>query len=326
MKIEDIRGESRYHRIGPVTPAEQQALEAVAVADGEIYEPLFVWRSQKVLVYGYPAWHILKAHPDLKYTVRQFEFEDFQEAEAWAVEHYISQPEVRLARKLEVAMNCESYWILKENAKKAHGRRRESPSDTEGNSAKSMEVNAIIAQKVGCSATTVYNFKRVYQSGRTDIVRQVRKGEMSISKAYALLFTPKKAKKIAPSSAPISVELGGADILAACRAKVPDAVGRARYPIPVDPTPVVEQMNTAKVPPESVWIAVHPQASQIQVLSKTLDEATGNVRTVVNGYDYTVVSKKDDVIILQATRMGGAESAFSQKDSSDYDDVSKKAL
>jgi len=218
MKIDELKTDRKYRDIFPITKKERGAIELLAVQDGEIYQPLFVWKGQDILIYGYQYLNVLKAHPDIKYTIHQIEFQDWQEAEIWAVEHYIAQPEVRLWQKLEAAIKCEDYWLLKASAKKAKGKRNDLHSPGERKS-DTTEADVLIGRKVGCCKTYVYYFRCVYFSRKTGLIDQCREGNLSIKAAYERM-KPKKAKntskcKPVPDT-PVELEINGSDIFDEC--------------------------------------------------------------------------------------------------------------
>ena len=325
VSIQELKSDKKYKDIFSITPDEYKATEMLALQDGEIYQPLFIWKGQDILIYGYQCLKVLKAHPEVKYTVRELDFESWQEAQVWAVEHYIALPETLLWQKLEAAVQCEDYWLLKADAKKAHGNRQKSPTVSEGDSERSKEVNVIIAQKVGCSPTYVYNFKRIFDSGRKDIIALCRKGEMSISKAYSQLFMPKKPRKRKPGpSAPMELVVDGSDIFDECEKNI--NIGNKNTTrhngVPVDPAPIAEQMKTVETPDGAIWVTLHKKDWQMQVVKKTFNEAKGKILTNVNAYNCKVVSMDEDVIILEADHINGSTTEESQKDDQDFNEAS----
>lgn len=329
LKVESIKFDKKYKDIFSITHDEYKAAELLALSDGEIFQPLFVWKGQDILIYGYHHWKILKSHPEIKYTVREIEFQDWQEAQVWAIEHYIAQPETRLWQKLVAAIQCESYWLLKEDAKKAHGNRSELSSETEGDSEQSKEVNAIIARKVGCSTTYVYNFKRILSSSKKDIIALCRKGELTISAAYARLFLPKKSKVGKPSpQAPMELDIDGSNIFDDCEKNI--NIGKKNITshngIPVDPAPIAQQMKTTKIPDGAIWVTLHKKSRQMQVVIKNFDESTGVVHATVNSFNCKVVSAGDDIIILEADHINGGTEEFKYKDEGDLEEASKSIV
>ena len=330
LKIEKLNSDKRYKDIFQITKDEFKALESLALSDGEIYEPLFVWKWQAILVYGYHYWEILKANPDIKYIIREIEFQDWQEAQVWAVEHYIAQPETILWQKLEAAINCESYWLLKEDAKKAHGNRSESPSVSEGNSDRSKEVNVIIGQKVGCSATYVYNFKKILSSGKKDTIEKCRSGELSINAAYVKLFPPvskKTAKPTPQPDTPMKLDIGSGVIFDECEQNIDvgsKKTGRFNG-APVDPDPIAQKIRTATVPDGAIWITLHKKVGQMQVVKKTFDSEKGIIHTKIDSYKCKIIATENDVIIMEADHINGGTEELRQKDDSEFESKSKKA-
>lgn len=327
MELEKLKTDNKYKEIFTVTEMELEAIERLALQDGEIFSPLFVWESEGILVYGYQYLPILKAHPEIKYTVRQISFADWQEAQVWAIEHYIAQPVVLLWNKLEAGINCEEYWLLKEKAKKAHGNRFESPSESEGNSDKSNEVNVILAQKCGCSPTIVYNFKRILASNNADIIKQCRNGNVTISAAYSRLFVPKMPrKKKSASPASIELELTDSDILTAFESHDDHGKQSSRiYATPVDPSPVAQKIATADVPEGSIWIVLHKKHGQMQVVHRNYEKDKGTIHAKINAYSCKIVEQNDDQIILQAEHIPASTTETHLKDDREFNDMSSLA-
>lgn len=329
MKIAELKSDKRYKDIFQITKDEFKAQESLAVSDGEIYEPLFVWKGQAILVYGYHLMKILKAHPDIKYTMREIEFQDWEQALVWAIEHYIAKPEVRLWQKLEAAINCESYWSLKAKAKQARGKRNDLALGTTARLA-STKVNAVIARKVGCCESYVDFFKKIYSSGKKDIIEKCRSGEVTINAAHAKLFPPvnkKTAKSTPKPDTPMRLDIGGGAIFDECERNI--EVGAKKTScfngVPVDPAPIAQKIKTAKVPDGAIWIALHKKDGQMQVVKKTYDSEKGIVHTKIDSYKCKIIATDNDIIIMEADHINGGTEELRQKDDSEFESISKKA-
>jgi len=314
MKLEELKVDEKFRSIYPCTLEQLAAMEAVAVNDGVVLQSLVSWDG--VLVWGYPELEILKKYPNLKHTIIEKSFDGWEDAKVWAVEHYISLPEIILAQKLLAAIQCEEYWKLKEAAKKAQGKRNDLSLESEEKS-ESVVVDAIIAQKVGCSETYVYNFKRIYKSGNKTILDQCLKGNLTISAAYARLFSTNKKKddghKSKPASdTPIEIDVDGVDILEASEAAFEGNERACR--IPVDPTPVAEELRDSDAPDGSLWIALYLKEGQLQVVKKAHDQEKGCCHIKVNSFDCRLVSKEDDRIVLKVAPINGGVEVFKSKD------------
>jgi hypothetical protein len=320
MEIEKLKTDKKYQEIFRITEMELETIERLALQDGEIYPPLAVWRGENILIYGYQYLPTIEAHPEIKYTIREMDFNDWQEAQVWAIEHYIAQPVVLLWNKLETATTCGEYWLLKEKAKIAHGHRSESPSVSEDNSDKSNEVNAIIAQKCGCSPTIVYNFKRILSSGKTDIIKQCRAGMLTISAAYAKLFTPKKPRTTKPATtAQIELEVTDTDIFADCECHADDGKRTNRiYATPVDSIAVVQKIATTKAPEGSIWIVLHKKQGQMQVVERHYEKDKGTILAKINTYSCKMIENTDDRIVLEAEHIPASTTETIQKDDREF--------
>ena len=184
LEKKELITHNRYEELIPKTKEEVKALERVIIDDGNIYNPIIVWKGKDIIIDGNLRWKIYQSHKkQLPYPpIKEIDFKDWQEALIWSIEHHISRKSLSLWQKLELAMTCENYWIAKVLAQEAKGARTDLRSVTD-RKLKSTQVNEIVAKKVGCGRTTVMEFKKVYDS--PNYANKCRNGEMSISAAYA---------------------------------------------------------------------------------------------------------------------------------------------
>jgi len=78
MEIEKLKTDKKYQEIFRITEMELETIERLALQDGEIYPPLAVWRGENILIYGYQYLPTIEAHPEIKYTIREMDFNDWQ--------------------------------------------------------------------------------------------------------------------------------------------------------------------------------------------------------------------------------------------------------
>ena len=68
-------------KIPPLTDEEFRILEQSILAAGEIISPIIIWNG--TVVDGHNRYHILKKHPEIKYSVKEMDFSDRGEALNW---------------------------------------------------------------------------------------------------------------------------------------------------------------------------------------------------------------------------------------------------
>lgn len=312
MKIEDLKVDKRFERLTPVSNEELKALENLIVGDGEIHAPIVVWKGQNIIVDGHERWNVLKKHPELPYSIKEIEFQDWREVIVWIVEHHIARKSFTLWQKLEMAMNCVEYWEAKDNAKRNQGTRSDllSPGDKK---LESMDINKVIAEKVGCSRTTVTMFKMIFNSPSEGLKQKCRAGEMSIKKASDSL-KPKETDNNKPGNKKSETVIKNEEIniLKACE-KNQTVSDNSDIAIP-DSAPIVEKITQPKVPDEVIWFAINPVEQTIQMFLKKHDSETGNNNIHINTYSFTTVSTIGATSILQVKHVGGSTEDVIRKD------------
>ncbi len=68
-------------KIPPLTPEEFKKLEENILEDGEVREPLVVWKN--TIIDGHHRWKIIQEHPEIPFKVKQMEFSDKWAAIVW---------------------------------------------------------------------------------------------------------------------------------------------------------------------------------------------------------------------------------------------------
>ncbi len=320
--VKDLKTDKRFEKLVPYTEEELQAMKRMALEDGEIYHPLFYWKGKDILVYGYPYFKIIKACPKLKHTLREIDFRDWQEAEVWAVEHYISQPEIRLWQKLEASIKCESYWILKEKARKAKGKRNDLRSPSVSKS-KSVNADAIIAQKVGCGETYVFYFRKIYFSDETVIISACRKGEMSLKAAYNKLF-PSTESKSKPGTDPkkpekdMSTEITLDSYSIVEKNKNRKTAGKNKISkgngTLIDPNQIADKIKGKNVPKGSIWIVLYKNKGVMQIVEKNIEKGHDIIKVEIDSYNYRTISDEDNTVIIEANHIDKPVAKILRKD------------
>lgn len=88
MELSEIKINIDFENLIPRQTAEQfKQLEENMVAEGRARNPLVVWRGNNTLVDGHHRLRILKAHPELKWSVVEQDFADDDEVKEWIIKN-----------------------------------------------------------------------------------------------------------------------------------------------------------------------------------------------------------------------------------------------
>jgi len=326
--IDELNVDKMFERLTPVSKEELAALESMIVADCEIHSPIIVWQGEGIVVDGHSRLAILKKHPKLEHTIKEIPFKDWEEVMVWIVEHHIARKSFTLWQRLEMASNCEAYWQAKAQAKANQGNRSDlkTPGDKKS---KNIDVNQIIAAKVGCGRTTVTQFRTVFKEASEAIKQKCREGDMSIKRAYESLApkNPQKRKTAPASSADTVVDMDGFDILEECENNID--VGKKKTSrsngTPMDPSMIVEKIQQETVPDGAIWIVLHKGQAQIQIVKKSYDAEKGTIHVKVNSFKFKFLSSDAETLILEADHINGGQEELLRKDDSEFETKRKLA-
>ena len=88
MELSEIRINIDFENLIPKQTAEQfKQLEENILKDGRVRNPIVVWKDHGVLVDGHHRLRILKAHPEVEYSVTEQAFEDEDEVKEWIIKN-----------------------------------------------------------------------------------------------------------------------------------------------------------------------------------------------------------------------------------------------
>ena len=82
MDETEIRIDPEFEKvIPPMASYEFELLEENIVKTGEVREPIVLWNG--IIVDGHNRWKIIQKHPEVKWSTRNIEFVDKEEAFHW---------------------------------------------------------------------------------------------------------------------------------------------------------------------------------------------------------------------------------------------------
>ena len=119
MELSEIKINLDFENLIPKQTAEQfKQLEENMVSEGRARNPLVVWRGHDTLVDGHHRVRILKAHPELKWSVVEQDFTDDDEVREWIIKNALG------TRNLTEADYTALMGTLYKMRKKKHGGNR----------------------------------------------------------------------------------------------------------------------------------------------------------------------------------------------------------
>lgn len=310
----------KFQKYDKYLKLQQLSIEQHSLEHGRIFIPIFIWKETNEIIYGHTIYNIAQKFPELELIIIEIPFKDWQEAEAWVVDHILSQPSVSLWDKLELAVTCEHYWEIKELAKRSQGKRNDLSSAPE-DKLPPLEVNRIIADKVSCGVTMVSYFKTIYHSRREEIIEKCREGNLSISTAYENHFAPEnkgksKTKPKSKLNPPFSFEILNNSFFDGSKDVVSQKIVQSAEKAP-DPQPVIDKLVKAKISEGHFWISLDKKTGAIQFFRKIVDEDKGVVQIKVDSFGCILKDTDDDRIIFEASYYGNEP--FKRKDESDFE-------
>lgn len=127
MELSDIKINIDFENLIPKQTAEQfKQLEENMVSEGRARNPLVVWRGHDTLVDGHHRLRILKAHPELKWSVVEQDFADDDEVKEWILRNALG------TRNLTELQQHDLRGRLYRARQKRHGGDRKTPKDEQG--------------------------------------------------------------------------------------------------------------------------------------------------------------------------------------------------
>lgn len=88
LELSEIKININFENLIPKQTAEQfKQLEENMVSEGRARNPLVLWRGTKTLVDGHHRLKVLKAHPELKWSVVEQDFSDEDSVKEWIIKN-----------------------------------------------------------------------------------------------------------------------------------------------------------------------------------------------------------------------------------------------
>lgn len=178
--------------IPPLTDEEFKQLRENIIEDCEVREPIVTWNG--IILDGHNRWAIIQENPDIPYKTMEMIFASRNEAKAWMIRNQLGRRNLPNYERARLALQLKP--LLAEEAKKRQqesGGDRRSEEYRESVSQKSVEpieqkkpidVQKELARAAGVSHDTIAKVEKIEAKAAPEVKEQLRKGEVSINKAY----------------------------------------------------------------------------------------------------------------------------------------------
>lgn len=184
--------------IPPLSDDEFKQLEENCLRDG-IRDPLILWslpNGDNILVDGHNRWKIAAQHGGMSFTTKCMDFKDRDEVKRWIILNQFGRRNLDEWQRFD--LNKELEAIEKDKAKERMlSGKKVDPTPTLAEGGKG-ETRDIIAKRIGVSHGTYDKMKRIDEMATPYVKAAVRKGDLSINKAFNTTFpSPKDPVKVA---------------------------------------------------------------------------------------------------------------------------------
>ncbi len=193
--------------IPPLTEEEFGQLRENILEAGMCHDPLIVWlrpgtRGDYLIVDGHNRWRIIQEFIDtdrpIAFEYKAESFSSREEAKAWMIRNQLGRRNLPSYERARLALQLKP--ILAEEAKRRqaeyHGNQygglpqKSAEVQKDGKAARSSqgEVREQLAKAAGVSHDTIAKVEKIEARAAPELKAQLRRGELSINKAYSSLI------------------------------------------------------------------------------------------------------------------------------------------
>jgi len=197
--------------IPPLLPEEYKQLEQNIISEGRCRDAIVTWKN--FIVDGHNRYAICQEH-GMAYDVVKMRFVSKDAAIMWIIDNQLGRRNLTDAARIELAC-CKAEMLRKkarENLQAVGGDMREVRNRVN----ESVNVRKEIAAMAGVSEQKVFRYMKVVREGTSELVEQLRKGDIRIGTAYGRLQVVSKKVTVFYDDMDIAYrdnELGRANVL-----------------------------------------------------------------------------------------------------------------
>lgn len=185
--------------IPPLSDDEFKQLEENIVEAGMCYDPIITWDG--VIIDGHNRWKIIQKHPEVSYKTYMEIFSDRNEAKLWIIRNQLGRRNLPDYEKARLALRLKDVIAAEAKAKEAERKSTNQKSDK--SPLREINTNKELAKVAGVSHDTIHKVDVIEKKAPEEVKDQLRRGEVSINKAYNEIRAAEPPKSTEP---PKSVE------------------------------------------------------------------------------------------------------------------------
>ena len=176
----------------PLTKEEFSQLEKNILDEGECHDPICIWNG--LIVDGHNRWRIIQAHPDIGYETREMVFLSRNDAMAWIIRNQLGRRNLPSYERARLALRLKE-TIAAEAKKNVLATQKNDAATAYQKSDEQINTNKELAKVAGVSHDTIHKVDVIEQKAPEEVKDQLRRGEVSINKAYNEI---RDAEKVQP--------------------------------------------------------------------------------------------------------------------------------
>ena len=177
--------------IPPLNEEELKLLEESLAADG-CESPLIVWNS--VIIDGHNRYAICRKH-DIPFSIQEKNFDTREEVMLWMLRNQLGRRNLNNYQRSELALKFEPLFAHASEKRMLAGKLVDPPQNSAEGSG---ETRKQIAKMAGVSHDTIKKVKRLHEHADEETKSRLRRGEMTVNKAYNELC--RRSTKAKPKS------------------------------------------------------------------------------------------------------------------------------
>lgn len=170
--------------IPPLTDEEFKQLRDNIIEDCEVREPIVTWNG--IILDGHNRWAVIQENPDIPYKTMEMIFASRNEAKAWMIRNQLGRRNLPNYERARLALQLKP--LLAEEAEKrklSTLKQNADRSDVQISAPREpSKVRDELARAAGVSHDTIAKVEKIEAKAAPEVKEQLRKGEVSINKAY----------------------------------------------------------------------------------------------------------------------------------------------